>query len=606
MPHAASVRRVGLELLVVAALGVRPASAQISLAGDWNGPFFEDALERAAGPELGDYLGLPITAAARLYADAWDASSLTLQEHQCRPHSSPYTMRGPLNVRIWEDKDPDTQNVVAIKMFVATFAQTRTIYMDGRPHPSEHAAHTWQGFSTGKWQGNTLTVTTTHIKQYFTRRNGLPQSDRARLTEHFIRHGSYITHVSILDDPPYLSEPLVKTQTFVLNPNAQQGTYQTHLSCQPDEEIAGRPKGYVPHHLPGTNMFVREFAAKYGIPFEATRGGADTMYPEYRTASSGNEGAAGRDNRTRPDSKGGAPSRAQEGGIAERGPLESVHVQGDVYMLVGAGGNITVQLGPQGVLVVDTGAPETSDKILAAVRRLSDKPIRYIINTSADADHASGNEKIAKAGQAIPARELLDQGAVIVAHENVLNRMSAPTGSQAPTPVGAWPTATYFVPEKDLYFNGEALQILHQPAAHTDGDSVVFFRKSDVVSAGDIFVTDGYPAIDVRKGGSVNGVIDGLNRLLDLTIAGEKEEGGTMIVPGHGRVCDEADLSEYRDMVTIVRDRVQDLVKKGMTLEQVKAARPTQDFDPRYGATTGSWTTDMFVEAVYRTLSVKK
>jgi glyoxylase-like metal-dependent hydrolase (beta-lactamase superfamily II) len=196
-------------------------------------------------------------------------------------------------------------------------------------------------------------------------------------------------------------------------------------------------------------------------------------------------------------------------------------------------------------------------------------------------------------------------GAAIIAHENVLKRMSAPTGERSPFPQAAWPTDTYFTKKKELFFNGEAIQILHQPSAHTDGDSIVFFRRSDVVSAGDLFLTTTYPVIDLDRGGNIQGVIAALNVMLDITIPRDKQEGGTYIVPGHGRLCDEADLVEYRDMLTIIRDRIQDLVRKGATIAQVKAARPTLDYDGRYGVTTGEWTTDRFIEAVYTNLSAK-
>ena len=258
-----------------------PASAQVSLAGDWNSVFHEDQPERAPGPELGDYLGLPINDAARHYADAWSGARLTLPEHQCRAHVSPYALRGPAaGVRLWEDKDETTQEIIAIKLFINTYAQTRTIYMDGRPHPSEYAPLTWQGFSTGRWEGNQLVVTTTHIKQGWVRRNGLPMSSRAVATERFIRHGDRFTHTMYLQDPVFLAEPLLKSEDFVRLTNVAPNLYQNWLSCQPDDEIA-RPKGVVPHHLPGTNTDLAEFPARHRIPVEATRGGPETMYPEY-------------------------------------------------------------------------------------------------------------------------------------------------------------------------------------------------------------------------------------------------------------------------------------------------------------------------------------
>jgi glyoxylase-like metal-dependent hydrolase (beta-lactamase superfamily II) len=211
---------------------------------------------------------------------------------------------------------------------------------------------------------------------------------------------------------------------------------------------------------------------------------------------------------------------------------------------------------------------------------------------------------IAAAGRALGGNAPGNSGltldtARVLAHENVLLRMSAPSGQPSPRPFAAWPTETFFGDDKEIFFNDEAIQLIHQPG-HTDGDVLVFFRRSDVVASGDLFTTESYPVIDARNGGSVHGAIDGLNRLLDITIPQDKEEGGTYVVPGHGRLSDEADLVEFRDMLTIVRDRIQDLVARGRTLAEIKAARPTRDYDGRYGATAGAWTTDMFVEAVYR------
>ena len=286
-------------------------------------------------------------------------------------------------------------------------------------------------------------------------------------------------------------------------------------------------------------------------------------------------------------------------------------VQGNIYMLVGAGGNITVQIGKEGVLIVDTQFAPLSNKILAAIRTLSQAPIRYIINTHVHGDHVGGNENIRKAGATIAggnvSGDIQDaaQGAQILAHDNVLKRMSA-RGTPTPSPAAAWPTSTFIGDDKKLFFNGEGVHILHQPAAHTDGDSIVFFRRSDVISTGDIFTTTNYPVIDTANGGTINGIIDGLNKVIDLIIPVYGQEGGTMVVPGHGRLSDMGDVINYREMATIIRDRVQDMVNKGQTLEQVKAAKPTRDYDPVYGSTTGFWTTDAFVEAVYKTLSAKK
>ncbi|PWU06985.1 MAG: hypothetical protein C5B51_10990 [Terriglobia bacterium] len=295
--------------------------------------------------------------------------------------------------------------------------------------------------------------------------------------------------------------------------------------------------------------------------------------------------------------------------------VHTLPVQGNVYMLVGAGGNITVQAGKDGVLLVDTEYAQLSDKILAAIRKLSDGPLHYIINTHYHPDHTSGNENLRKAGSTIAGGNVAgdlgaaaSEGAAIIAHNNVLERLSAPTGSQSPAPPGAWPTSTYLSGEKKLWFNNEGIEIIHPEHAHTDGDSIVFFRKSDVISAGDIFTMTSYPIIDIAGGGSYQGLLDAVNKILDLTVTVYGQDGGTLIVPGHGRLCDTGDLLNYREMVTIIRDRIADMIKKGMTLEQVKAAKPTFDYDPLYGASTGFWTTDMFVEAAYKSLSqsVKK
>jgi cyclase len=303
---------------------------------------------------------------------------------------------------------------------------------------------------------------------------------------------------------------------------------------------------------------------------------------------------------------------AQQNQNLENVEIHVLPVQGNVYMMVGAGGNITLQVGQQGVLLVDTEYAQLSDKIIAAIRKISDKPIRTIISTNVDPDHVGGNENIAKAGITIiggvVSASALDiqQGAQILAHENLFNRMNGVTGGKATWPTAAWPTDPYSTSPKKLYSNDEGIEIIHVPAAHTDGDSIVFFRRSDVVSAGDIFVTTGYPVIDLQRGGSIQGIIEGLNLILDLTISKQESEGGTYVIPGHGRLCDQFDVLEYRDMVTIIRDRIQAMIKKGMTLEQIKASQPTEDYDARYGASTGPWTTDMFIETVYKSLSAKK
>jgi cyclase len=285
-------------------------------------------------------------------------------------------------------------------------------------------------------------------------------------------------------------------------------------------------------------------------------------------------------------------SLGQEARIGDQ--IKILPVRNNVYMLVSATGNTTVQIGEDGVVVVDTLTEPLANSLLAAIRTLSSKPTRLIISTSFTQDHIGGNAVLAAAGRKMDGTA----GASIRAHQRVLQRMSAAKGDNALL-LDYWPTDVYDS-QWDTFANGESILLLHEPSAHTDGDTIVFFRRSDVISTGDVFSPDRYPQIDLEKGGSINGVVAALNRILKLTVPEVNQEGGTMLIPGHGHLCDEADLAEYRDMVTIVRDRVQDLVKKDMTLQQVKAAGLTRDYDPVYG--TPQYTGEMFVEAVYRSL----
>ena len=266
-------------------------------------------------------------------------------------------------------------------------------------------------------------------------------------------------------------------------------------------------------------------------------------------------------------------------------------------MIVGPGGNTTVQIGKEGIVVVDTQTAAAAPQVMAAIRTLSDRPIIWVINTSVDADHMGGNEALIRLGGSTEASER----ARVVTHENVLNRLVAPGGPQARVADAASINDTYFRSPKDFLFNGEPVMVYHMPAAHTDGDSIVFFRRSDVLSVGDLFTPDRYPVIDLANGGSVQGLLDGLNKILEMAVAGKYQEGGTFVIPGHGRLCDEADVVEFRDMVTIIRDRVQDMIKKGMTLDQVKAGKPSRDYDTQYKGSA-----DVFVEAIYKSLSARK
>ncbi len=281
---------------------------------------------------------------------------------------------------------------------------------------------------------------------------------------------------------------------------------------------------------------------------------------------------------------------------AERqvGPIRILPIHSNVFMLASAEGNSTVQVGDDGVVVVDTMTAALAPRLVEAIRSLSLRPILQIINTNAG--RTGGNEIIRAAGRPVGQRD--GGGAGILAFESVLNRMSA-DGSAAPRL--AWPTDTYFVARKDTYFNGEAVHLYHSPAAYSDGDTLVFFRKSDVVSVGDIFIPLQYPRIDLEHGGSLNGVLAGLNQIIDLTVPELNEEGGTMVVPAVGHLSDEADVADYRDMVAIVLDRIQEMVRRRMTLDQVKAAKPTRDYDTVYS--TPAYTGEMFIEAAYKSLS---
>jgi len=264
-------------LVVVCAFATgAPAFAQLDFTGEWAPRFYEDQPERVAGPELGDYLGLPITDAARMRADTWNAAIQTLPEWQCRPHSADYIWRGPSNLHIWKEVDPVTREITA---FHAEWLRSidNIYYLDGRPHPSANAAHTWGGFATAKWEGNMLTVTVTHLKEGYVRRNGVPRSDLATVTEHWIRHGKWLTVVTIVNDPVYLTEPFIRSTDYELDEHQLVPPYP----CDAVEEV-DRPKGVVPTFLPGSNRSLQDFAAAHNLPFAATRGGAETMYPEYR------------------------------------------------------------------------------------------------------------------------------------------------------------------------------------------------------------------------------------------------------------------------------------------------------------------------------------
>jgi hypothetical protein len=619
------------------------------ITGEWRLESDEDpgALGGLGQPPLGDYLGIPFNDAGRLRAETSAESIWGTPEYQCRPHSAPHQWRGLGGARILKEQDPLTREV---KAYHIQFMRSLDwpVFMDGRPHPPAYAPHTWSGFSTGEWVGNSLKVTTTHLKDGFLRRGGPQTTDTYTMTDYITRHGDILVIITVIDDPIYQDEPYVQSTTYVYDTTSTVATETCNGSSF--AENGGTDRHHVPHFLPGQNTALTEWLKNEDwVPVEPTRGGVKTIYPEYRSTLNGSANAASLkvpSSRTAvsPDKK-----------IADQSPKDGqVHVlpvQGNIYMLVADGTNITASIGPQGVLLVNTGSAQMTEKLQAAVNQLASavaaapttnncagpncpgiaygwsspfintiigsptppKPLRYIINTSDAAENIGGNEKFATSGffprgGGLGGATGVGRTASVVAHENVLNRMTASAGKPGAIPERAWPTDTYFdelfkLPE---YFNGEAVIVYHEAAANTDADSIVFFRHSEVISAGNIFSTVSYPMIDLEKGGSVNGVINGLNHILDLAVAEYRSQGGTWIIPSHGRLSDTGDVASYRNMLVMIRDRVQDMVKKGLTLEQVKTARPTMDFDGRYGSNTGSWTTAMFVEAVYRSLKEKK
>jgi len=293
--------------------------------------------------------------------------------------------------------------------------------------------------------------------------------------------------------------------------------------------------------------------------------------------------------------------------------LEVLEVRPSFYVIAGAGGNIGVQVGEDGVVVVDAGPAATAPDVLAAIKRLSPKPIRYVIDTGPDVDHVGGNEALANAGEKLFAGGLpgggqqnaanaADRVAPVLSAESVLRHL-------AKSPPGGWPTEVFHYSRKAMYLNGEAIEVVRQPAAHTDGDVFAFFRRSDVVMAGDVLDTRQFPVIDIERGGSIQGEIAALNRLVDVAVPSTPvvtREAGTIVVPGHGRLCDQYDVVDYRDMVTIIRDRVRDLIRAGRSLADVKTAQPAKGYMGRYGNANGAWTTDRFIEAVYKSLAKEK
>jgi len=582
------------------------AIAQNEVAGDWDQAgggifgFQEEFLDRGGGPDLGDYAGLPINDALRYKASLYSPSWLTVPEHQCLPHPATYQYRSPGGLSIVKEYDPATQRLSAYH-FYGSYGLERTVWMDGRPHPPANARHTYEGFSTGRWEGNRLAIETTHLKAGFLRRNGIAHSDRARMLEYFVRHDDYLTLVTAVEDPLYLDEPFVRSTDFRLDPRANTrlaefggfanggdgegfGASDVFFKCAPTEEIAIE-RGHVPSFMPGANENLDMFAKRHNVPLEAALGGSATLYPEYaqRLRQGGAGGAAAPSERRTP------PPQAQP---ASR-EASTLHVAGQVWLVAAGGRNVAVQVGAEGVLVVNPGPEELADSVLAEIAKLApEKRVRVIVDTDDDVAHIGGNAKLATGPT--PAA----QRAAVLAHENASLRIATAGLSDRHSP-----TDTFFRGTRELFFNDEPIEIIHVPNATSDGDVLVYFRKSDVVVSGSVIEDLTYPVIRLADGGTIDGTLAALNRILDLTVAQYRAQGGTMVVTNRGRIYDEGDVAEYRDMLTIIRDRVRDALGKGSTLEQVQAARLARDYDGRYGAATGPASADAFMVAVYRSLS---
>jgi len=578
-------------------LCVPSAFGQADLVGDWIHPApGEDAMDKGPGPATGDFLGLPLNDAGVFRAEAFSDNWLTIPEHQCTPHPAPYEYWGPggVTMTIHKEYEPIKRRLVAIHID-GTYGLDRTIWMDGRPHPPAEAMHTFTGFSTGHYDGDNLVVETTHMKLTWIKRNGTALSDRARMIEYFMRHDNFFTYVEIVDDPVYLSQPFIRTSEWqeIPRPALMLGRFGTlgdepvFYKCFPVEELSN-DRYRVPHFMPGSNQLMKEFSDLNQVPMWALRAGAETMYPEFMDQLKVGRPAGLPAEAVMAD-RAAEPTREKEPDPV----VHSFRVKDQVWLISDGRSNTTINVGDEGVMIVDTGREEMADAIMAEIRKIAgDKPVRYVANTSWYPDHTGGNAKLSE-GTKVP----VAQRAAIISHENTLAKLSeiGKTGDHLPTD-------TFFGVSKQIRFNDEPIDVLYEPNAHTDGDVLVSFRKSDVLCVGDIINANRYPIIKTEEGGSINGEIDALNRILDITVPDWREEGGTNVIPGHGHIYNEADVADYRDMLVIIRERIQDAIKKGKTLEQVKADRMTRDYDTYYGSTTGEWTTDMFVTAVFNSL----
>jgi cyclase len=574
-----------LTLLTITCVLSTSALAQVDFSGEWDHPGMfghEDVPDRGAGPEIGDYMGLPLNPAGIRKAESYSGSWLGVPEHQCTPHPAAYQTWGPNTLVVSKVYEPVQRVVQAIRLD-GTFGLDRIVWMDGREHPPASALHTFTGYSTGHWEGDTLVVETTHMKMGWLRRNGTPTSERAKMTEYYQRFDNYLMVTTIIEDPVYLSEPFVRTTEYELNlrPVAALGypftrnDGPTFYRCFPSEETVAE-KGYVPHNLPGENFLLDDFAKKHSVPRWVLGAGAASMYPEFAERIA-------RDDAIQPAAPADLPASETDMG------LKTTHVKGQVWLITGAGANIAAQVGDEGVLLVDTGTEVMGQAVREEIRKIAgDKPVRYIVNTQWGDDHTGGNVQLSAEGQR----------AAILAHENVGLRLSA-AGAEA----SSLEMETYYGDNKMIYFNGEVVEIIKVANANTDGDSLVFFRGSDVVVAGDVIDTTSFPRLRTEEGGTIDGEIAALNRILDITVAEVRGQGGTLVIPGHGRLYDEADVAEYRDMVTIIRDRVQQSVANGESLRELRASNPVIDYAGVFGAPGSDWTGDDFVDATFQQLN---
>ena len=495
-------RSIFLLLMTAAMAPAAFGQAAIDLpAGvDITGSYFptrtqDSGLGTAAGM-LVDYGGIPVNEGGRIYGLTWPANRMTVREQQCMGYVPPYMYIAPGNYRFWEERDPTFQRLNAIKSYAAIAEGTRTIYLDDRPHPPAYAEHTFPGFATGKFVNGILAVHTTHMKRGWIRANGIAQSDQADVNEYFIRHGDLMTYFTVTTDPVYLSEPLSKTFPLQRSINAPTGWL---YACDDAEQILSRKQDTdIPQFLYGQNPYPAGICGSIwcSVSWRAWRPGDDVsgVHREDENGGSTPKHWPGRGRQRAPPRTSVAVNPNPNDG-----EIHTLQVRDGIYMLVGDGANIAVQIGPSGAFVVDTGSGNLADKVVAAIAKLTDKPIQFIANTSFFPDHTGGNIKVHLAGadlslfgRGAAAGEAGARSATIIAHQNVQNRMGD-------TPTEGWPYDTYLGGRRRKFFNGEGIDIIAEPNAVTDGDSIVYFRRADVIVTGDIFTTTQYPLIDTQE-----------------------------------------------------------------------------------------------------------